>query len=270
MEKIRINKALAEAGYCSRRKADALVASGQVKVNGKVVDTLGLRVALQGPEADRIEVCGKILTPPEKPCHLLLHKPVAIVCTAADPEGRPTVLDFVPAAWKNRRLYPAGRLDFFSEGLLLLTDDGDLTYRLTHPSRKSGLHLERKYHVLIRGTVPEKALQIMRSGMTLQEGDKVAPIDVRVLKESRYLELNKKIQANATPLFRSHDNTILELTLRQGLNRQIRRMCHDLDLTILRLMRVAQGPLTLGTMTAGEIRSLTPEELKNLQKAVGS
>lgn len=253
MEAIRINKAVADAGMCSRRKADALVAAGLVKVNGRVVESLGLRV---NPEKDSIEVRGqKIGHSQQEHCYLILNKPISVVSTAHDPEGRTTVLDLVPEQWKNRRLYPAGRLDFFSEGLILLTDDGNLTYKLTHPNREK--HLPRIYHVLIRGVVSEKALQIMRQGMCLAEGKLLAPVNVKILAKSPYISKGKH-----------PEDTLLEIILTQGVNRQIRRMCRDLDLTILRLLRIAQGPLYLGNLASGGIRSLRIEEKKALFREV--
>ncbi len=270
MDAVRINKVLAESGMCSRRKADVLISAGLVRVNGRTVNTPGLRVR---PDTDVIEVRGIRLPCPDgkrEPCRLLLHKPVAVVSTVRDPQGRPTVLDFVPPEWRHRRLYPAGRLDFFSEGLLLLTDDGDLTHRLTHPSREAGRHLGRVYHVLLRERVTENALCVMRSGMTLAEGEEVAPIEARVLSNSPYLSGCGR----DLPLSRRHcrpptGGSILELTLRQGLNRQIRRMCRDLGLTILRLIRIAQGPLRLDGLSPGKTRPLTPDETAALFKAVG-
>ena len=260
MEKtVRINKALADAGVCSRRRADELVAAGLVRVNGEVVTSPGLQVS----PSDALEVNGKpIQSRAQEPCYLLLHKPVRVLSTAYDPEGRTTVLDLVPEPWKARRLYPAGRLDFFSEGLVLLTDDGELTNRIVHPSH----HLPRLYHVLIRGAVPEAALETMRRGMTLAEGENLAPVGVRVLPGS--LHDLSGVQKDAEQPS-GQVGTLLELTLHQGLNRQIRRMCRDLKLTILRLVRVAQGPLRLGVMRSGEVRELSPVEVAALKKAVG-
>ena len=252
---VRINKALADAGVCSRRKADELVAAGAVKVNGETVESPGLQIR---PGIDRIEVNGRQLKSDTRPpCYLMLHKPVRVVSTARDPEGRMTVLDLVPSRWRGRRLYPAGRLDFFSEGLVLLTDDGELTNRLVHPSH----HLPRVYRVLVRGGVKEQALAAMRSGMTLAEGEKLAPVEVRVLPGARHDLSGQRGTGQA--------GTLLEMTLHQGLNRQIRRMCRDLGLTVLRLVRVAQGPLQLGVMRPGEVRELTPAETTALRRAVG-
>lgn len=243
---VRINKALADAGVCSRRKADELINLGLVRVNDELVASPGLQVH----PWDRIEVSGKPLqrqSEDHKPCYLMLNKPVQVVSTASDPEGRTTVLDLVPAPWKTRRLYPAGRLDYFSEGLLLLTDDGELTNRITHPRH----HLPRVYRVRVREEVTPAALSSMRTGMTLAEGETLVPMDVRVLP---------------SPPGRG---TVLSMTLHQGLNRQIRRVCRDLGLTILTLSRVAQGPLQLGDLPSRGVRELSGDELHALRQAVG-
>ena len=209
MEKtVRINKALADAGVCSRRRADELIAAGRVSVNGEPVASPGLQVT---PGTDKLEVDGKPVQPiAQAPCYLLLNKPVRVVSTAYDPEGRTTVLDLVPAKWKARRLYPAGRLDFFSEGLVLLTDDGDLTNRVVHPRH----HMPRVYHVLIRGGVSDRALEVMRKGMTLAEGEKLAPVEIRVLPGQVH-DLSG-VSRNAGPPA-GQRGTLLEMTLHQGL-----------------------------------------------------
>lgn len=261
-EAVRLNKALADAGLCSRRKADALVFSGAVRVNGRLADSPGLRVR---PDRDRVEVNGRPVFPrgvaarPSERCWLMLHKPAGVVTTARDPEGRRTVLDLVPPPWNERRLYPVGRLDFFSEGLLLITDDGQLAHRLSHPR----WHLPRVYEVRVRpesGAVAlPRALAIMRGGMTLAEGERLAPVEVDVPR------------AKGTGVTRSglEPGVVLRLTLHQGLNRQIRRMCRDLGLTVLRLRRVAQGPLCLGDLPVGRVRPLRGDELAALRRAVG-
>ena len=209
MEKtVRINKALADAGVCSRRRADELIAAGRVSVNGEPVASPGLQVT---PGTDKLEVDGKPVQPiAQAPCYLLLNKPVRVVSTAYDPEGRTTVLDLVPAKWKARRLYPAGRLDFFSEGLVLLTDDGDLTNRVVHPRH----HMPRVYHVLIRGGVSDRALEVMRKGMTLAEGEKLAPVEIRVLPGQ--VHALSGVSRNAGPPA-GQRGTLLEMTLHQGL-----------------------------------------------------
>ncbi|MDR2726716.1 MAG: rRNA pseudouridine synthase [Deltaproteobacteria bacterium] len=239
---MRLNKALAHAGLCARRKADELIFAGAVRVNGEVAAEPGRQV---DPARDRIEVNGIPLAANAPPCHLMLHKPVRVVSTARDPEGRTTVLDLVPPAWRGRRLYPVGRLDFFSEGLLMLTDDGELANLLAHPRHR----LPRRYEVRVRGETPEQALNAMRRGMTLSEGERLARVEVTAAAQGR--------------------DTMLHMTLRQGLNRQIRRMCRDLDLTILRLVRVALGPLELGDLAPGAVRELTEQETAALRKAAG-
>ena len=247
---IRINKAIAGAGICSRRAADALILRGAVRVNGREVREPGLML---GP-GDCLEVEGrKVSFGSASAAHpfayLVLHKPAQVVCTAHDPEGRSSVLDFLPAAYAGRRLFPVGRLDYFSEGLLLLTDDGALTQRLTHPR----YHLPKYYEVRLRiaaGGIPETALEAMRRGMTLAEGEKLAPVKVERLA-------------------RGQGSETLGLTLHQGVNRQIRRMCRDLGLTILRLQRVGQGPLKLGDLNPGRCRELCPEEIRALYAAAG-
>lgn len=257
---VRLNKALADAGVCSRRGADALIFAGRVRVNGAVADSPGLRVK----EGDRILVDGKAValrmqghSGGEKgkkwtPCWLMLHKPVGVVSTARDPEGRRTVLDFVPPAWKGRRLFPVGRLDYFSEGLILLTDDGELAHRLSHPR----WHLPRRYEVLVRpgeGASLSAALRRMERGMTLEGGRASGSGGSEQLPPRP--DMGKGI--------------LLGLTLHQGLNRQIRRMCRDLGLTVLKLRRVSQGPLRLGSLRSGEIRPLEDAEIAALRQAVG-
>lgn len=243
MNQVRLNKALADAGVCSRRKADDLIRSGRVSVNGLVVLEMGLRI---DPAKDAVALDGRpvdLAPAGQEQAYFMLNKPVQVVSTAHDPQGRTTVLDLLPPQMRGKRLYPVGRLDFFSEGLLLLTNDGELTLRLTHPR----YHLPRVYVVRLRQKPGKEALESMRRGMTLAEGEKLAPVGV-ALKE---------------------DGRTLTLTLHQGLNRQIRRMCRDLNLTILTLTRVSIGPLHLGDLAKGACRPLQADELAALKKAVG-
>lgn len=239
---VRLNKAIAAAGLCSRRKADELILAGQVRINGTLEENPARRVL---PD-DRIAVNDRELAAVQEYYYLLLHKPVQTVCTVKDPEGRPTVMAYLPPEVRHLRLYPVGRLDYFSEGLLLLTNDGELAQRLTHPRH----HQPKTYEVLIRGSVPETALAVMRRGMRLDEGQALLPVDV----EAKTAE---------------NGNTLLRMVLRQGVNRQIRRMCRDLGLTILRLRRVAQGPLALGNLKPGAARALTTGEVADLRQSVG-
>ena len=228
----------------SRRGADELISAGRVRVNGAVVDTPGARV---NPDADRVEVDGRrVGGAPAETVTLLLHKPVQVVTTASDPQGRTTVLDLLPKELRRQRPFPVGRLDFFSEGLLLLTTDGDLCHRLTHPR----YHLTKVYEVLVRGAIGDDGIQRMRDGMPLAEGDKLAPVGVTAHPPEGGRQL-------------------LEMRLGQGVNRQIRRMCRDLGLTILSLRRVSQGPISLGTLKPGKWRRLTDRELVRLRTAAG-
>lgn len=242
-EGLRLNKAISASGLCARRKADELIFAGRVTLNGSPESNPGRRV-LPG---DRVAVDGEPLPARQEHIYLLLHKPVGTVCTLSDPQGRPTVMDLLPEKTRGLGLFPVGRLDYFSEGLLLLTNDGELANRLIHPRH----HVDKVYEVLVRGEVPERHLEIMRSGMRLSDGTPLLPIAA------------SRVQAQDSR------GTLLRLVLRQGVNRQIRRMCDDLGLTILRLTRVAEGGLNLGTLKSGETRVLDPAEVRALRKSAG-
>lgn len=303
-ENIRINKALAQAGVCSRRKADDFIAAGVVTVNkeiaqpGMSIDPVNDVVFLNGKKID----FGKIGEGQElEHSYILLHKPIEVVSTASDPEGRRTVLDILPGKFKmgkdgaKKRLYPVGRLDYFSEGLIMLTDDGELTHRLTHP----GFNLPRVYVVTVRGLVSEAKLETMRQGMTLSEGVRLAPMQVEVLPSVTNEGTKEKdaegrsfkgmaMRGNSAPGERgdvrysssgsatrsgaknqASGSVILKMTLTQGLNRQIRRVCRDLNLTILRLCRISHGPLHLGDLKTGGSRFLSEHEVNELRQVVG-
>ena len=238
---VRLNKFIAASGYCSRRKADELIFAGAVQVNGMVEHSPGRRILAD----DVIQVEGQRLAAlPTSFSYIMLHKPIQVMCTAHDPQGRPTVLDCLTTEMRRNRVYPVGRLDYFSEGLLLLTNDGELAQRLMHPRH----HHPKTYDVLVRGTVPAAALATMRRGMTLAEGEQLRPVEV----ESR-------LQANG--------HTRLRMVLHQGVNRQIRRMCRDLGLTILRLKRISLGPIGLGDLPVGSCRFLSAAEITALLQA---
>lgn len=243
-ESVRINKYLAQCGVASRRGADELVRAGRVSLNGRVVDQPGAKVQ---PGLDQVAVDGQAVQPPdEAPLVLALHKPVQVVTTLDDPQGRPTVLGLLPRELAARRPVPVGRLDYFSEGLLLMTTDGGLCHRLTHPKH----HLDKVYEVSVRPVPSPRSLETMRRGMTLAEGDKVAGIRVETGPAAS-------------------GRQVLTMTLVQGVNRQIRRMCRDLGLTVLALKRVRQGPVGLGDLAPGAWRILDDEETAALRKAVG-
>ena len=240
---LRLNKVIAASGLCARRKADELIFAGRVAVDGHTETNPGRRV-LAG---ESVSVDGTPVSAPKEPAYLLLNKPVHTVCTLNDPQGRPTVMDCLPKAARGLGLFPVGRLDYFSEGLLLLTNDGDLANRLIHPRH----HVDKVYEVLVRGAVPERHLETMRRGMRLSDGTPLLPV-----KASRGQAEDRR-------------DTLLHLVLRQGINRQIRRMCDDLGLTILRLRRVAEGGLSLGALKPGEARFLEPREWQALRKGSG-
>lgn len=249
LSSLRINHFLARAGLCSRRKADELIAAQRVRLNGEIAAPGDRATA-----ADKVTLDGKTVPwpdtahtapdaqPHEKFAYILLNKPVQVVSTVHDPQGRTTVLDLLPEELRRLRLFPVGRLDYFSQGLLLLTNDGDLTYRLTHPK----WHMPKVYHVLVRGRVTESALRAMRDGMILSEGESLAPVECRILRTTL------------------KNDTWLEMILHQGVNRQIRRMLRDLNLTILVLVRMKHGTLALGNLEPGKWRHLSAEEVKSL------
>ncbi len=238
-----MNKALALSSIASRRAADAIIQEGRVTVNGAVITEPGTRI---DPATDAVAVDGKplFLTAEVAHTYLLCNKPTRIISTVKDPQRRETVLDLLPSQYAKKRLYPVGRLDYFSEGLLLLTDDGELTLRLTHPR----YHLSKTYRVTLREMPSEAVLETMRRGMMLAEGEKLAPAKITKLKGK---------------------GAVLDMVLGQGVSRQIRRMCRDLDLTILRLQRIASGPLQLGNLPTGAVRELTTDEVDALKRAIG-
>lgn len=232
----RLNKFLASTGLCSRRLADELIEAGRVTINDHPARQ-GERV-LPG---DTVCVDGRVVQTEEEQVTLMLNKPVKVLSTVRDPEGRPTVIDLIPDSYRHLRLFPVGRLDYYSEGLILLTNDGSLAQRLMHPSHASC----KVYRVLVRGRVTEAVLERMRGGMRLAEGDVTARAGVQA-------EAHEK-------------GTVLTITLQQGLNRQIRRMCRDCGLVVLRLKRIAEAGLELGSLQPGRVRRLTAAEVAALQ-----
>ncbi len=239
-----MNKAIASAGLCSRRRADELIARGEVRVNDVLVRRLGTKI---DPQKDRVQVGWNRLDfmdpGRKKHFYLVLNKPPGVISSARDPQGRTIVLDLLPESITKHRVLPVGRLDFDSEGLLLLTDDGAMIHRLTHPRHE----VAKTYQVLVQGGVTREHLETMRRGMTLKQGEKLAPVLVSILKRQR-------------------DRTWLEMILKQGVNRQIRRMCRELGLTVIRLIRVQQGPVGLQGLPKGEFRFLTTSEIEQLTK----
>ena len=233
---MRIQRALARAGVASRRKAEELIAEGRVAVNGAPAQT-GQSV---DPSRDRITVDGKVVTAPTAATWIVLHKPPGVLTTASDPEGRKTVFDLVDA---KPGLTYVGRLDYMTEGVLLLTTDGAAAHRLTHPSAE----VERSYRALVRGDGPA-AVRAARRGIELEDGF-VQPIDVEAHSVSRGL-------------------WELDLTIREGRTREVRRLCEALGLAVERLVRTRFGPVNLGKLPPGETRGLTRTE-REIIDAIG-
>lgn len=236
MEPIRLQKFFTDCGVLSRRAAEEEIRSGHVTVNGEVAG-IGQKI---DPEADLVCWNGKPLSRGEAPHrYILLNKPRGIVTTLSDEKGRATVADLVAAL--GARVYPVGRLDMDSDGLLLLTDDGALTEKLTHPRHE----IPKRYRVTVEGEVSAAQLETLRAPFLL-DGYRTRPAKVTVFDKKRA-------------------ETVLEFTLFEGRNRQIRRMCEEAGLRIVRLTRVAIGEIVLGDLAPGKYRELTPEEIRYLK-----
>ncbi len=236
--KERLQKVMAQAGVASRRKCEEMIRQGRVAVNGLTVTELGTKV---DPERDVITVDGRQIKVVERNIYIALHKPPGVITTARDPWGRPTVLDLVDV---DTRVYPVGRLDADSEGLILLTNDGVLAHQLTHPSFEH----EKEYHVLVSGRPSGEALERLRSGVPLEDGV-TAPARVDVLR-------------------RESGDTWLRIVLREGRKRQIRRMAEAIGGPVRRLIRVRIGPIRLGGLEPGLWRHLSPGEVRQLRQVV--
>jgi 23S rRNA pseudouridine2605 synthase len=235
----RLQKIIAAAGIASRRKSEELITSGRVQLNGQVVTELGTKA---DPDHDHIRVDGKLLHGRERYSYILLNKPKGYVTTVSDPEHRPTVMDLVRGV--RGRVYPVGRLDWASEGLLLLTNDGELANSLM----KAASHVPKTYVVKIAGEPDEEKLEKLRRGVLVAEkgGRRVrtAPAKIRVIREA--------------------DNPWLEVTLSQGRNRQIRKMFEEIGHHVEKIRRVQYGPLSLD-VPPGEFRALSAEEVSRLK-----
>ncbi len=229
----RLQKIIAHAGIASRRKAEQMIVQGLVTVNGEVIRELGVKA---DPSRDHIKVGGKLLRP-EPLQSFAVHKPRSLLCSASDPEGRPVVTDLVRSG---KRLYPAGRLDFESEGLVIVTNDGELAECVT----RAGTH-EKVYRVKVRGAPEAPRVKMLASGLRL-EGEQLAPCGIKRLK--------------------SENNSWFEVRLRQGKNRQIRRMFEFIGHPVMRLRRLSIGPVQLGNLKPGAYRRLTAREIQLLKK----
>jgi len=234
--KERLQKILSKAGLASRRHAEELITEGRVKVNGAVVTSLGFKA---DPQRDHISLDGKPIGKLDSKVYLLLNKPRGCVTTLEDPLGRSTVRDFIRG--EKRMVKPVGRLDFDAEGLLILTNDGDLQQRLTHPR----YGIPRTYLVKLRGVPDPAAIRKLSDGIRLEDG-------VTLPAKARLVEKLKR-------------NSWMRLTVHEGRNKLIKRMCTAISHPVIRLKRVRYGPLTLGNLKPGNYRYLTPKEIKELK-----
>jgi 23S rRNA pseudouridine2605 synthase len=225
-------------GVASRRHAEEMIRAGRVSVNGEVVRGMGVRV---NPAKDRIAVDGQTKQPAREHVYLMLNKPRNVITTVSDPEGRPTIMEYLPKDGSIGRIYPVGRLDFQSEGLVLLTDDGALANKLMHPRYEH----EKEYHVLVEGRPSPQAIESLRHGMDLEEG-KTAPAQVEVIEHI-------------------DGNTWLRVVLHEGRNRQIRRMVEQIGHRVRELTRVRIGTLRIGDLASGKWRYLTGREISELR-----
>jgi len=243
----RLQKILSAAGLASRRAAEALIAQGRVTVNGQAITTLGAKA---DPETDDIRVDGRRVKAPARRRYLLLYKPRGYITSRSDPQHRPTVIDLLAGGGVREYVYPVGRLDYDSEGLLILTSDGELAAGLTHPSHG----VEREYQVRVRGVPDDHDLDRLSKGISL-EGRRTAP--ARVQRE-KVLELESGAQA------------VLSFVIREGRNRQVRDMCDAIGHPVVRLRRVRIGPIRDAHIRPGEFRDLTPREIAQLRHAVSN
>lgn len=237
--KIRLQKFLSEAGIASRRKAEEMIRSGLVKVNGKIAN-IGDSV---DPKTDSVSVGGKKVKKENSLRYILLNKPRGYVTTTDDDLGRKCVLELVSEV--KERIYPVGRLDRISEGALILTNDGEFANAMMHPSK----HVPKTYRVTVRPGITSEQVDILSTGVDI-DGRMTAPADVRVLSKEE-------------------GRAVLEIVLYEGRNRQIRRMCEALELEVARLKRTAVGSVKLGMLKTGEWRDLTPQEVESLLKSAG-
>jgi 23S rRNA pseudouridine2605 synthase len=238
---VRLQRHLSQSGVASRRKAERMILAGQVKVNGRVVTELGTKV---DPDHDRVEVAGQAAVAQEH-AYYLLNKPKEYVTTVSDPQGRKTVMELLPRQ-APRGVVPVGRLDYYTEGVLLLTNDGELAAALLHPGKK----VEKTYHAKFRGQVNPRDIERLRAGVKLDDGRRTMPAKVDLLKFTG-------------------THTWLVMTIAEGRSRQIHRMAESLGYQVIKLARVAFGGLTYFGLKVGEARKLTEKEVRALRHTAG-
>ena len=242
---IRLQKILSAAGVASRRTAETLITQGRVRVNGKVVTELGTKA---DPATDEIKVDERRLPKPKHTHYILLNKPRGYITSRSDPQHRPTVIDLLARGGVSDYIYPVGRLDYDSEGLLILTSDGDLAARLTHPRHG----VAREYEVRLRGVPDNHALERLARGVTV-DGRRTADAEVY---------LRRVYESESGP------QGILSLIIHEGRNRQVRKMCDSIGHPVVQLRRIRIGPIADDRLKPGMFRALTPSEINALKKGV--
>jgi len=233
---VRLNKYLAQAGVASRRRADELIAQGKVRVNGRVVRELGTIV---NPN-DRVDVSGTPVRPSEELVYLVMHKPTGVVTTMRDPQRRRTIASILPPG---PRVLPVGRLDYDTSGVLLLTNDGDLANKLLHPR----YGVDKTYRATIGGRLDQSDVRRLLEGVELEDGVRAGEAKIRVVATRR-------------------DHSVVDITIHEGRNRQVRRMFEALEHPVLALARLRFGPIALGGLPSGTVRALSAKELAALER----
>ena len=238
MKEERLQKFLANAGIASRRKCEELILNGKVEVNGEVVTELGTKVS----DKDIVKYNGKIVKPEEEKVYILLNKPIGYVTTAKDQFNRDTVLDLVKI---NKRIVPVGRLDMYTSGALILTNDGDFVNMLTHPKNE----INKTYNVTVKGNITKEDVENLQNGVEIDDGYITKPAKVKILK----IDEEKNISR-------------IQITIHEGKNRQVRKMCEAINKKVLALHRSKIGDIEVNNLKVGKWRYLTNKEITNLHK----
>jgi len=234
--KIRLQKFLADIGIASRRASEKIILDGRVQVNGRIARQLGIKI---DPDVDEIKVDGKTCSGKPRHIYILMNKPMGTVTTAKDPFGRSTVVDLLKGL--KERVYPVGRLDKDTEGLLILTNDGEVTYRLTHPKHE----VEKTYLTVVKGRAGRQQIRMLEKGIKLEDG-LTAPAKVKIVKSP-------------------DDSTVMEIKIHEGKKRQIRRMCNAIGNPVIYLKRTHVGILSLKNLKPGQWRFMTPKEIEYIK-----
>lgn len=237
---MRLAKFLSHAGIASRRQCEELMRQGQVKVNGKIITELGFIV---DPDLDQIEFAGQIIRQTQEAVYLLLNKPPGYICSVYDPQGRPTVLDLVKTI--EQRIYPVGRLDFDTAGLIILSNDGEFTNLMIHPRYK----IEKRYEAWVEGQVTEQELDEIRAGIILDDGP-ASPAEAKILQHAMH-------------------KSLLEIRIHEGRKRQVKRMCAAISHPVISLKRTGFAFLSLDGLSEGQYRHLSLQEVGKLKKIAG-